>query len=237
MTPRGETNVEELATSTLHILAGQGYGRQQGMPDLDQGDPLFPAIRRPVETRDTEYKESQPLDVLKWKLVKSCMAMANLRGGGRLIIGVNQRSGALSPDGVHSENEPDYDQDDLLALVNRYARPPVTLTVRIVEDSGKRFIAIEVQEFERTPVMCGVPTPPEAGSDGLQVGNVPVRSRDRVATTRIADADLMAEVLEIAAEKRAAQIIATAQRIGLRAPEGAAAAFAAERDEFGDFNW
>ncbi len=45
----------------------------------------------------------------------------------------------------------------------------------------------------------------------------------------------MAEVLEIAAETRAAEIIATAQRIGLRMPDTAAQNFADERKGFDSF--
>jgi len=207
-------------------------------PSIDPADddPIVRALQRPVETRDTEFKESQPFDTLKWRIVKTCMAMANLRDGGRIIIGVSERTGRLEAVGMHPDHESEYNQDDLYAIVNRYARPPVALTLRVVDYDGKRFIAIEIREFSRVPIFCGVGTPPESGKDQLRVGDIPGRSRDRIATSKIHDVDLVAEVIEVAAEKRAAEIIATAQRIGLRLPPADRDHFAEERRNFGDFD-
>lgn len=204
--------------------------------EAESGDPLLRSLQRPVETRDTEFKESQPFESLKWRLVKTCMAMANLRDGGRIIIGVSERSGRLEPVGMHRDHEAGYIQDDLYALVNRHARPPVELTLRFIEHDGKRFVGVEIRAFERVPVFCGVDTPPESGKDRLRVGDIPGRTRDRIATSKIHDADLVAEIIEAAAEKRAGEIIATAQRVGLRMPVEDRDRFAEERVDFGDFD-
>jgi hypothetical protein len=57
----------------------------------------------------------------------------------------------------------------------------------------------------------------------------------QISTTKVVTPELLSEVLEIAAEKRAAEIISIAQRIGLRMPDDAATQFARERTDFGDF--
>jgi len=204
--------------------------------EADNDDPILRAIERPVETRGTEFKESQTFDSLKWRLVKTCMAMANLREGGYIVIGVSERTGRPEPSGMEQQHEEGYTQDGLYSLVNRYARPSVELSLRFVEYAGKRFVGIEIRAFDRIPVFCGVDMPPEAGKDRLRVGDIPGRTRDRISTSKVHDADLVSEILEVAAEKRAGEIIATAQRIGLRMPPDDRTRFAAERTAFGDFD-
>jgi predicted HTH transcriptional regulator len=201
----------------------------------ESSDPVLEAIRAGVETRATEFKQSCPFDEIQWKIVKTCMALANLRDGGRIIIGVAERDGRWQADGVDSKHLEGYTHDKILELVNRHARPPISLLVRLVPLDSKTFVAIEVGEFDRVPIFCGVATPKTAGKDALRVGDMPARSRDRVATSRIYDADLVAEIIEVAAEKRAASIIATAQRIGLRMPDDTATMFRRERGDFGGF--
>ena len=203
--------------------------------NVDQDDPIVRAIQQLVETRDTEFKESQPYENLRWKLMKSCMAMANLRDGGLIVLGVSERNGRPEATGIQPLHEATYNQDDLIALVNRHAKPPVSLRLRFVAHNDIRFIGLEVEAASPGPIICFRDTPPEAGDARMYEGNIPVRSLDRIATTRLVNAELMAELVEIAAEKRAAQIIATAQRIGLRMPDAAADQFRREREDFGDF--
>lgn len=202
-------------------------------------DPILIALRDGAETRSTEFKESQPFDVLKWKLVKACMAMANLRDGGRIVVGCDERDGVPKPTGTTEKHQHSYDQDNLIEAVNTYARPPVSLTLRRVMFAGLRFVGVEVDPFERTPVMCtkdnkhDSPQPTE--KQLLRPGEIYVRSNERISTTKVVTPELLSEVLEIAAEKRAAEIISIAQRIGLRMPDDAATQFARERADFGDF--
>lgn len=202
-----------------------------------EDDPILVALRDAVETRVTEFKESQPFDVLRWKLVKACMAMANLRDGGRIIIGCDERDGVPRPSGMSEEHQCSYDQDRLIELVNTYARPPVALTLRRVEFDGLRFVGIEVDPFERSPVMCIIDNlstkPKPTDTQVLMPGQIYARSNARVSTTKVVTPDLLQEMLENAAWKRAGDIIARAQAAGLRMPDSDAAQFARERDEFG----
>ena len=110
--------------------------------------------------------------------------MANLRGGGRIIIGGSEREGiTVAVDGVKQEHLADY--DTIIQLVNRYARPPADLSVRVVPFDGKEFIGIDVAQFMRTPVFCVKVTPggtPEKLR--LREGDVYVRSNERSSTMR-----------------------------------------------------
>lgn len=173
-----------------------------------------------MELRDVEFKESQPFQTLRWKIVKSAMAMANLRDGGYIIIGVTQRDGRPYAAGIEKHDEVTYDSDIVIEAINKHARPPVNCRVRVVADSGvKRFVAIEVQSFDRNPVFCRRGSPDDvARGDRLTPGEIYVRSLDRIATTKVVDSDLMEELLEIAAERRAAEIVRRAQRAGFQVP-------------------
>lgn len=76
--------------------------------DVSVDDPILLAVRRGLELRDAEFKESQPFPVLRYKIVKTAMSMANLRDGGLIIIGAHQRNGRLSLDGITQEHEATY---------------------------------------------------------------------------------------------------------------------------------
>ncbi len=205
-------------------------------------DLILDVLRRPVETRDTEFKRSTPFEALKWKLLKTCLAMANLREGGRIIVGVAEEAGVPVLVGMDPTHEGGYTQDIVYSFVNRHARPRVDLRLRIVEFEGKRFVGIDVRSFVRVPVFCGVKTPPDAGDDGMRVGDIPGRTMERISTSKLYDADVVAEIIEVAVEKRVAEVIAMLMRAGAgqlggsrKAEEDDDEQFARERREFGDF--
>ncbi len=191
------------------------------------------AIRGRFETRDKEFSESQPFDALKWKIVEGSMAMANLRDGGSILVGISQRQGHFEATGISASDLGTYDPDDVIAAVNKYAKPPVELGVYPIQEGGKDFLVIDCAPFRRTPIMCSKGAPGDSGRKFKQ-GDIFARTLDRVSTTRVADITLLEEILEIAAEKRAAEIITTARRIGLQLPATDADSFARERAGFGD---
>lgn len=96
----------------------------------------------------------------------------------------------------------------------------MTCTVRVVsETNGRRFVGIEVRSFDRSPIFCKRNTPDGTdNNDKLVEGALYARSSDRIGSTRVVDPDLMAEILEIAAERRAAEIIKLSQRVGFTMP-------------------
>ena len=51
----------------------------------------------PVELLSVEFKEAQPFSILKYKIVKAIMAMANQRDGGLIVIGVHKKKRCLHP--------------------------------------------------------------------------------------------------------------------------------------------
>ena len=202
-------------------------------PSEHDDDRILTAIRYGVEARDVEFKRSAPFSDYRWKIVRTCMAMANLRGGGVIIIGVAQdKDRRYLWEGVKPEHVSTYTQDAVYNIVNHYARPVVSLRVRTIVVDGKQYVGIEVDMFERRPIICGVPTPQEAGKDGVPLGAFVARTRETISTSVVGDPDLVDEIIDIGMEMRAAELIASAQRIGLRMPDDARNAFAREREAF-----
>lgn len=97
--------------------------------------------------------------------------------------------------------------------VNSFATPYVDLDIVTVDYvNGKRFLVIQCREFAHTPIVCKKNGP--AGSD-IREGDVYVRTAGAVQTTRIMHAASMHDLLILAAEKRAREILEQGRRVGL----------------------
>jgi hypothetical protein len=141
------------------------------------------------------------------------MAMANLRDGGIIIVGVSQRGDSWDLAGIAPAHLASYDVDVMINHVNSFATPHVELDIVTVEYvNGNRFLAIQSREFAHTPIVCKKNGP--AGSD-IKEGDVYVRTAGAVQTTRIMRAADMDDLLTLAAEKRARAILEQGRRVGL----------------------
>lgn len=173
---------------------------------------VIAALGRLQEFQWVDFKESAAWDTLKWKLIKTSMAMGNLRDGGVMVIGVSERNGVWSLDGISAVDLATYDVDVVVDQTNSYASTHVDLDIVSVEYGGKTFLTVQANEFDETPIVCKRNGPPESG---LAVGEVYVRPPGLARTTRVTDARQMDDLLELAAEKRARRIIEVSQRVGM----------------------
>ncbi|MBD2120808.1 helix-turn-helix domain-containing protein [Trichocoleus sp. FACHB-262] len=171
------------------------------------------ALDRCQEFRDIDFKESGSWGELRWKIIRTVISMGNLRGGGIIILGVSQRNDTWNLDGISSEHLASFDVDDFTDQVNAYISPYVDITLVTVDYSTEqRFLAIAVDEFLDTPLVCkkNGPSPKD-----LVEGAIYVRSYGKPETTRIMRAEQLHDLLELAAEKRARRLITLSHRIGL----------------------
>jgi hypothetical protein len=76
---------------------------------------LINLIQLAREQRFLEYKESRPWSILREKIAKTAMGMSNIRDGGTIIIGVEQRSGLLVLEGMAPSDLATYDDDTIQA--------------------------------------------------------------------------------------------------------------------------
>jgi predicted HTH transcriptional regulator len=181
------------------------------------------------ESQGVEFKESAPWDTLKVKLTRTSMAMANLRDGGIIIVGVSQRGDSWELTGTDPTHLASYDVDVIVNHVNSFATPHVDLDIVTVDYvNGKRFLVIQSREFAHTPIVCKKNGP--AGSD-IKEGDVYVRTAGAVQTTRIMRAADMHDLLTLAAEKRAREILEQGRRVGLVPSTTAGERFARELED------
>ena len=171
------------------------------------------ALDRLQEAPDIEFKESASWDSLRWKIIKTALAMGNLRDGGILIVGVSQRAGQEPLTGISETDLAAYDLDNIADQFGRFISPEIGFTLVQVPYRGNDYLAFEFQEFREIPLVC------KRGGEGLEAGVVYVRPREGCPrSTKVTDAAQMRELLDLAADKAARRIIERGIRAGLELP-------------------
>jgi hypothetical protein len=181
------------------------------------------AVGRCQEEPSVEFKGSYPWDTLRYSLVRTALAMANLRDGGLIVVGIGQLTQSWDVTGVAAADLATYDPDLVKDAIDAFASPYVEFELVTVECTvvpppavQLPFLVLRVSEFLETPVVCKRDGPP--GSK-LHCGAFYIRSfTGRPATRRVTRAEDMHSLLELAAEKRASRIIHVAQQVGLSIP-------------------
>lgn len=180
-------------------------------------DRVCSALDRCQESQAVEFKESATWDSSKLRIIRTILAMGNLRDGGVIIIGASERDDTWDLTGITDEHLTTYDFDDITDAVNTYASPPIQIDIVLVTyRSDRRFLALQVKEFESLPYICKNNAP--NGNKLLLKGEVYIRPPGKPQTKKVTDAQEMADLVELAAEKRAKSIISTSRRIGFTPP-------------------
>jgi predicted HTH transcriptional regulator len=178
------------------------------------------------EPRGLEFKGARPrTDRLFFaRVVRACLGMANLRDGGRVIIGVDERDGVLDPVGLSDADLASWRYDDVAAGLATYADPMVSFDVYVHEHQSKRFVVLEIHEFEELPVLCKTTYQerPPTQQVILREGACYVRRRGKPETSEIPTQAEMRELLDLAIEKGIRRFIARARAVGLELPGGQA---------------
>jgi predicted HTH transcriptional regulator len=178
-------------------------------------DRVFAALDTCVESQSVDFKESAPWPILQHKIIRTVLAMANLRDGGILVIGASESGERWDLTGIAGQHLATYDVDDIVDSIHRFASPSVSVSIVLVPyHNGRNFLTIQAFEFAETPIVCRRDGPP---GSGLKQGAVYVRPAGVARTTEVRSAEQMHDLLELAAEKRARRILETAQRIGMQA--------------------
>jgi hypothetical protein len=174
-------------------------------------DRVTTALDRCQEAQGIDFKESAPWEELKWRLIRTALAMGNLRDGGIIVIGASERGNNWDLTGITFDHLATYDVDIVTDTVNSYCSPHVDIDLVLVKYMNEsKFLAFQVHEFSDTPLVCK-----KNGSDKLFEGAVYIRSAGMARTTRVVHAAQMHDLLELAAEKRARRILEVSRRVGL----------------------
>lgn len=185
-------------------------------------DKVWYILDRCQESQSIEFKRSAQWDDLRWSIIKTCMAMANLRDGGLFVVGVSENGDTWDLSGIQDEHLQSFDLDTIVSQIDSYASPHVDVDIVLVlYRNDKSFLVIDVHEFFDTPIVCkkNGPNTLRNTPDALSAGDIYVRPTGLPRTTRISDASQLHDLLELAAEKRARRLLEQAQRIGMAAAD------------------
>ncbi len=168
------------------------------------------------ETRNIELKASMSWSdqATKLKIVKSILAMSNIRSGGMVIIGINENGGKLDRIGMTKEHLKSFDHDKMSAYIATYADPHVRFSLRRVTLESKIFIVISIDEFERVPVLCKKDFVVN-GKTQLRQGKLYTRTWRMPETVEVSTSDDLTEIIELATEKGVARFAELVSKSGL----------------------
>jgi predicted HTH transcriptional regulator len=178
------------------------------MPDFEE------LIRHGREERHLEYKQSGSWSVLQIAIAKTSLGMANLRDGGTIVVGVREADHLrFELTGVSEDHADTFKEDEIREYINRFAVPPVAVTVTRYEVDGMTFVVIAVEEFESLPVICARDGGPKSE---LRAGAVYIRPMSKIETREIRTAEEMRAIIDMSTEKRLAELLGTVGRAGGR---------------------
>lgn len=171
------------------------------------------ALDRVVESSNVDFKASAPWAALKWKIVKTVLGMGNLRDGGLIIGGVSEGDGTWQLEGMLEADLATFDADTMAAIFEKYVSPAPVAEVVVHERDAKKYLVLDIREFEEIPFVCRSNGPE---GKGLDVGGFYHRPLGGVPRTeKVRSAEDMRPILQIATEKGARRILEQGQRVGL----------------------
>jgi len=151
------------------------------------------------ESQNLEYKQSMTWNdrTNKAKITKSILAMSNTRDGGAIVIGEEQQTdGTFKPNGMNPTDASSFDYDNVTSHVAEYADPYVNFSLSPIEYDGKKFIIIQVEEFEEIPVICK-----KSYGNLLHHGRIYTRTRRMPESAGISSQTEMREIIDMAIDK------------------------------------
>ncbi len=176
------------------------------------------------ESQGVEFKGAGPRTskLLRGKVVRAVLGMANRRDGGVVIIGVDEDKAAktLVHTGLTESEAATWDYDELADTLSNYADPAVTFNVTTQMYDGKRFVVITVSEFDDIPILCkkDYPHPTDPKVLLTRSGACYVRSRHKPETSEIPTHADMRALLDLASQKRLRWFLSQASGAGLQLP-------------------
>ncbi len=180
--------------------------------DTDELEALLQGGR---ETPSLDFKG--PCDWSVAGLIKDFLAMANVQDGGRIVVGVEDKTNKRI--GVSAAQRSTYEIDKMKDQVAPYADPFVEFEVEFVADSaGLQFVVITVFPFSEMPVVCS------RDNGDVHAGRIYYRPQaGRAQSAPVRSSNDLRTILETAIARRLANL----QQIGLvpNVEETAEAAF------------
>ncbi|MBA7479395.1 hypothetical protein ES707_14829 [subsurface metagenome] len=184
---------------------------------MPNGTDLQLYILHGKEERYLEYKRSMIWtrnNTTKVKIAKAMMAMANLRNGGVIVVGMQETNrGIWVPELMTPQQVSSFTQDDVAHWVNDYATPAVQFSIRAFALNSNEFIVIQVQEFDTSPVICRKQK--ISGGENLEAGVIYYRSNRKIESAPISSNEDLRELIGLAVDKGISRHVNRLHRLGL----------------------
>ncbi|HEY3624750.1 MAG TPA: ATP-binding protein [Terracidiphilus sp.] len=150
------------------------------------------------ENRNVDYKGAfswkQASTDEKCEIVKDVLAFSNTRDGGVILVGVDDKSGAI--EGLTQEQWASFDQTTFNDFVRRYTDPGHPSNIHRIQFDGKLLVVIDIPEFADVPILCARDANSSVNSSRLILRKGAVYKRTERATSEVVeDGDSMRELL------------------------------------------
>jgi hypothetical protein len=165
------------------------------------------------EERWLEYKSSfewrsKHVQPVQGKVLATILAMANLRDGGAIVIGMAEcGANRWAPEGVRPEHLGSWRQDVVQAKANAYADPHVDMALDLVDHAGERFVVVQVAPFGDVPVICRTLLTCQ-DQPVLQAGAIYTRPHRMHETAQVPNHGEMREIVDRAVDVQLARLAA-----------------------------
>lgn len=165
------------------------------------------------------------------KVLRAMMGMANLEGGGLVILGISEKKTPqkhLVPTPFVQTDLDTWDHESLQNKAAPYFDPPVVFALSKIQVDSNWYIGIAVSEFSDIPVLAQKeysfsPPAPQKQEIIIREGGCYVRSQAKLSTENLPTSTDMRVLLSYAVQKGLRREIARLQSLGLvgvpKAPE------------------
>lgn len=163
-----------------------------------------------TETQTLDFKESCPWNTDTF--AKDILAMANVDGGGRMVIGVAENDdGSYTRKGIRIRDKKTYLTDNIMDSMSAFADPYVSVSANFTKDKKEiEYCILSIEPFKEVPVIC------KKDSTDTHKGEIYYRNRDgRIKSARVSNSHDMRDIIDRAVIKSAKR----AQSIGFILPE------------------
>ncbi len=143
-------------------------------------------------------------------VVRAVLAMANLRDGGTVVVGVQEDRTGLRPDGLYPEERDSWNYDDTADSIAQYADPFVAFELHHISAQGKDFVVLRIDEFEEMPVICK-----KGYEQKLRNGAIYVRTVRKPESVEVPSHVDMRLLVELAMQKGLRKFLGQAYAAGL----------------------
>lgn len=172
------------------------------------------------ESRNQELKGSVSWKdiTVQFKITKSILSMSNIRDGGAIVLGAkDNKDGTYEPEGMTEDDFKSFNHDDVSDHVAKYADPYAKFYLQKIEQEGRRFVAIAVEQFDNVPVVCKKAYHVNDKLD-LKEGDICTRTRRKPESSKVTSSNDLREIVDLATDlgvtkfERLRQSVEQAQR-------------------------